>query len=909
MLCAIPSLNKTKLRISVFSLALGLTVALTGCGGHDNPERDSARQIAEDFSVQLEVLTNYQAAGDELAQRCKREGGSGAICSTYRISLTNAGEVALAPGASEWSLYFHSVRRTLALINRDDLRLEHVKGDLHRLVPLAHFPGVAQGETLQLDFLAEYWFQFESDFMPRLFTADANGQAHVIRSTDSNSIAELVLPIEKNHPDNWKRASTDANVLATATSRFEEFSRRGVQEGDQWQSRIIPKPLKFESRGIAFDVSAGLSVDGGALSTATLNVIEQRLDAFGLAGEGPGAYPVSVVIDTKLFANTAESYRLEAGETGALVTAADQSGAFYGLQSLLGLINVRAGTLMTARVEDAPRFPHRGLFLDVGRNFHTKPLVLKLLDQMAAYKLNRFHVHLSEDEGWRLEVPGLPELTEIGSRRCFDLEENQCLLPQLGSGPNTDNNGSGHFSVEDYIEIVRYAGERHIEVIPEFDMPAHARAAVVSMEARYRRLLESDPEAAARHRLIDAEDNSRFLSVQFYDDSYINPCIDSTYQFVGKVMSEVQAMHERAGYPLQSWHFGGDEAVNIFAGDSFEDAPGQDPAKGDVDAGARKQPWSGSPQCQKLVASGAVADISELGSYYARRVASLAHDAGIPTLGAWNDGVKAVKDAGEELATENNYVNSWAPLFWGGGDESSHFAAVGFDVVQSHSDFLYFDMPYEVDPKELGYYWASRHTDTRKTFSYAPLVTAQLAEVSTDRDGNAWLAKAADESFANSVRGIQGNLWSEVVRTDTQVEYMMFPRLLALAERAWHQASWELDAVPGQEFSAESGLVDVAALEADWRGFAAALGHKELLKLDLTGVGYRIPVPGALNEEGHLKVAQAFPGLVTEYYDGESWRPITAETPAEKVDAIRARSADGRRAGRAVSVSVVEETL
>ncbi|WHI50189.1 carbohydate-binding domain-containing protein [Microbulbifer sp. MLAF003] len=213
--------------------------------------------------MQLEVLTNYQATGDELAERCKREGGSGAICSTYRISLTNAGEAALAPGASEWSLYFHSVRRTLALMNRDDLRLEHVKGDLHRLVPLAHFPGLAQGETLQLDFLAEYWFQFESDFMPRLFTVDANGQAQVIQSTDSNSIAELVLPIEKNHSDNWKRASTDANVLATAASRFEEFSRRGVQEGDQWQSRIIPKPLKLESRGIAVDISAGLSVDGG----------------------------------------------------------------------------------------------------------------------------------------------------------------------------------------------------------------------------------------------------------------------------------------------------------------------------------------------------------------------------------------------------------------------------------------------------------------------------------------------------------------------------------------------------------------------------------------------------------------------------------------------------------------------
>lgn len=128
--------------------------------------------------------------------------------------------------------------------------------------------------------------------------------------------------------------------------------------------------------------------------------------------------------------------------------------------------------------------------VDVARNFHSKQAILATLDQMAAYKMNKLHLHLTDDEGWRIEIPGLPELTDIGAQRCFDPSETECVLPQLGSGPNADNFGSGYFTKQDYLEILQYAKARHIEVIPEIDMPAHARAAVVSMEARYQRLMQ-----------------------------------------------------------------------------------------------------------------------------------------------------------------------------------------------------------------------------------------------------------------------------------------------------------------------------------------------------------------------------------------------------------------------------------
>jgi len=154
---------------------------------------------------------------------------------------------------------------------------------------------------------------------------------------------------------------------------------------------------------------------------------------------------------------------------------------------------------------------------------------------------------------------------DLSEQRCHDLSEQRCLLLQLGSGPFSDNSGSGYFSRADYIKIVKYAQARHIQVISEIDMPAHARAAVISMEARNQRLMkEGQSEQASVYRLIDPINDANTTSVQLYArTSYLNPCISGSQRLVDKVIGEVQVLHREAGQPLGVWHFGGDEAKNI----------------------------------------------------------------------------------------------------------------------------------------------------------------------------------------------------------------------------------------------------------------------------------------------------------------------------------------------------------
>ena len=846
---------------------------------------------------------NYAVKDNQAALHgvdCAQLGADWASCNKAVIALTNHGD---AVTSKDWVIWFHSIRQILRVDN-PQFKVTHVMGDLHKLEPTDAFTGFPAGEKVEIPIVNEYWQLFITDVLPRWYVTADGASPKAIASTDTEDLTQFVTPLGEQ----WKRTAEDNNILMTAEARFEKNSDVKMLNAPALRGQIVPTPQQVKVQGQDIDLSGGVKPDLTALKTNSQQALMQRFTQLGVNTRG--AYPVRAQIDKTAFNGAAAvpgSYRLTIDKNEAVITGLDEAGAFYGVQSLLSLIPAGGEQKIAAlEASDAPRFAYRGIHLDVGRNFHTKTAVLRLLDQMAAYKLNKFHFHLSDDEGWRIEIPGLPELTDIGSKRCHDPSERTCLLPQLGSGPDSNNNGSGFFTRADYIEIVKFAAARHIEVIPEIDMPAHARAATIAMEARYDRLMKAgDEKAASEFRLLDPTDTSNTTGVQYYNRTgYLNPCLDASRRFVDKVIGEMQQMHREAGQPLSTWHFGGDEAKNIYLGTGYTDQAKPEAGKGIIDQSKQDKPWAKSAACQAMVKAGNVADVDHLSSYFGVEVSKLVNAHGIEAMQAWQDGLKDAKDA-SAFATKAVNVNFWDTLYWGGFDSASDWANKGFRVVISNPDYVYLDFPNEVHPQESGYYWGTRFSDERKIFSFAPDNLPQNAETSVDRDGNAFAAKS-DKPWPGAY-GLSAQLWSEVVRTDQQMEYMIYPRLIAVAERAWHRASWEQDYQQGREYKGgETHQVDVKALHNDWVRFASLVGSRELAKLDKAGVQYRLPVPGARIVNGVLDANVSLPGVTLEYSrdKGKTWqRYDDKQRPAVSGEVqVRSVSPDGKRFSRVDSV-------
>ena len=237
-----------------------------------------------------------------------------------------------------------------------------------------------------------------------------------------------------------------------------------------------------------------------------------------------------------------EGYRMVISPTTITIEASGEAGVFYAQQTLKQWGEV----IPCGVVTDYPDLHHRGLMLDVVRNYYPVDSIFRILDIMAYHKLNVLHFHLSDDEAWRLEIPGLPQLTEVGSKRGYTTDESECLLPMYCGGwnPNAPTTANGYITREKYIELLRYAGERHIRVIPEIDMPGHMRAAKKAMGTM----------------LTDSAFDARvYKSAQNYTDNVIDVTLPYAVEFIDHVVTEIVKMHEEAGHPLTIFNIGGDE--------------------------------------------------------------------------------------------------------------------------------------------------------------------------------------------------------------------------------------------------------------------------------------------------------------------------------------------------------------
>ena len=238
----------------------------------------------------------------------------------------------------------------------------------------------------------------------------------------------------------------------------------------------------------------------------------------------------------------AEGYTMIITPEQITIEASNEAGVFYAKQTLKQWGEV----IPCGTVTDYPDLHHRGIMLDVVRNYYPVDSIYRILDIMAYHKLNVLHFHLTDDEAWRLEIPGLPQLTEIGGRRGYTTDEKDCLLPMYCGGwdPNANTTANGYITREKYIELLKYAGERHIRVIPEIDMPGHMRAA----------------KKAMGNMLTDSAFDARvYKSAQNYTDNVIDVTKPYAVEFVDHVITELVKMHEEAGQPLTQLNIGGDE--------------------------------------------------------------------------------------------------------------------------------------------------------------------------------------------------------------------------------------------------------------------------------------------------------------------------------------------------------------
>ena len=417
--------------------------------------------------------------------------------------------------------------------------------------------------------------------------------------------------------------------------------------------------------------------------------------ATGQPGKG-----ISLVIDQSI--QNPEGYQLTVSDNGIRIAGSTDAGVFYGIQTLRKSIPATAQgmnvELPAATINDYPRFAYRGMMLDVSRHFFPVDSVKTYLDILALHNQNTFHWHLSDDQGWRIEIKKYPELTQIGSKRKETV---------IGHNSGTyDGKEYGGFYTQDQIrDVINYAAERHITIIPEIDMPGHQLAALATY-----------PELGCTGGPYDVWGQWGVA------DDVICAGNEKSMQFLEDVLSEVIDL-----FPSEYIHVGGDEAG--------------------------KSAWKKCPKCQALMKKNGMKSVDELQSYMIHRAEEFLNSKDRRLIG-WDE----ILEGG--LAPEATVMS------WRGEDGGIKAARMGHDVVMTPGNYMYLDF-YQADPKTQPYAIGG-YTPIKKVYSYDPVPADSLT---------------AEE--CRHILGVQANTWTEYIQTPEHLEYMMFPRALAVAEIGW----------------------------------------------------------------------------------------------------------------------------
>jgi len=407
-----------------------------------------------------------------------------------------------------------------------------------------------------------------------------------------------------------------------------------------------------------------------------------------------------------------EGYHLKVTAAGITISANQTSGLFYGIQTLMQLLppDIEAKekvaginwSIPAVDITDYPRFGWRGLMLDVSRHFFPKQVVEDYIDEMAKYKYNVFHWHLADDNGWRIEIKSLPQLTAIGAWRVMRTGPFG-LVPMEDPQPGEKATYGGFYTQDDIREIVKYAQDRYITILPEIDVPAHSLALIASI-----------PNISCTQLPYAVNPGTQFYTKL---DNVLCVGNDSTYLVLDKIFTEIAQL-----FPCEYIHVGGDEAYKGF--------------------------WDKCPKCRALMTREGLKSTEELQSYFVKRVEQIVNSKGKKLIG-WDE------------ILEGGLAPSATVMSWRGMAGGIKAAKMGHQVIMTPSGNCYLDL-YQgdplVEPQTYARMWL------RDAYDFEPV---------------------PDSVDARLILGGQGNLWSEAVTDERQVQYMTWPRAMALAEILW----------------------------------------------------------------------------------------------------------------------------
>lgn len=409
-----------------------------------------------------------------------------------------------------------------------------------------------------------------------------------------------------------------------------------------------------------------------------------------------------------------EAYVMDINGNGIKIKASSANGFFYGLQTLAQLVSLSEDekgrtALPFLHMEDSPRFSWRGFMLDEGRHFFGKEQVKKLLDVMAMYKMNKFHWHLTEDQGWRIEIKKYPKLTDIGGKR-------QSTSLGWKNYKEDDIPYSGYYTGEDIKEIVKYAGEKFIDIIPEIDLPGHSQAAIAS----YPEILACDPE-----------NEHKVWTKQGVSSDVINVASEKALQFTKDVLEEVARL-----FPCEYLHLGGDECPT--------------------------DKWKRNEDCIKLLDKMGSRDFRDLQIYFYKKLQDDLKSKNIrKKLIFWNE----VLHADYSVLGKDIVIMAWV-----GADKAAlEAASSGLKTILTPQIPYYINRKQSESPDEPLTQGQGKET-LEKVYEYDPL-------------------NKVPEKLKDYYMGVQANCWTEYISHTDLLEYVLFPRLIAVAEASWSMQS------------------------------------------------------------------------------------------------------------------------